>query len=322
MKFIPLNLQTLYADLEQSMPDGVAAATISRRLEGGRRRLYATIRDGSVKRQVYLGSVGEPSAEAKAEAHRRAAALARVRRNTVSILKRSGIPAPDLETGRLLEVLANAGLFDRGAVLIGTAAFQLYPMVVGSILPGGASMTQDADLAVTRFAVPQLASGEHLDAILKRADPTFAAHMKREDKLPKEFRSSRGFAVEVLTTLGRDHEPLQIKGLGCAAVPLRFLDYLIENPIDVVALYGPGVRVRVPQPARYAVHKLIVGQQRRSKSIKAEKDFWQARELIGVLRGREPDTLDDAISDAEAKGRTWRRFVRDGLEIVAQLDQA
>ena len=313
MKPIALNLLTLYADLAQSMPDGVQAGTISRRLEGGRRRLYATIRDGVIKRQVYLGSVGDPAAESKAEAHRRAAGDARNRRKIVSILKRSGIPAPDLETGRLLEVLANAGLFERGAVLIGTVAFQLYPLVVGAILPGGAGMTQDADLAVTRLAVPHLGAGVHLDEILRRADPSYVAIMTREEKLPKEFRSSSGFAVALLTTRGRVHAHLQIKELGCAAVPIRFMEYLIEDTIEVVALYGRGVKVRVPDPVRYAVHKLIIGQQRRGRSIKADKDFWQARELIGVLRLRNPDALDDAISDAEDRGRTWKSLVRNGL---------
>ena len=322
MKPIALNLLTLYADLAQSMPDGVPAGTISRRLEGGRRRLYATIRDGVIKRQVYLGGVGDPAAEAKAEAHRRAAGDARNRRKIVSILKRSGIPAPDLETGRLLEVLANAGLFERAAVLIGTVAFQLYPLVVGAILPGGAGMTQDADLAVTRLAVPHLGAGVHLDEILRRADPSYVAIMKREDKLPKEFRSSRGFAVELLTTRGRVHAHLQIKELGCAAVPIRFMEYLIEDTIEVVALYGRGVKVRVPDPARYAVHKLIIGQQRRGKSTKADKDFWQARELIGVLRLRNPDALDDAISDAEERGRTWKALVRNGLKLIETAEKS
>ncbi len=316
MKPIALNLLTLYADLVQSMPEGVPAGTISRRLEGGKRRLYATIRDGAIKRQIYLGSVGDPKAEARAAAHQRAAQQYRNRRKTVSTLKRAGIPAPDLETGRLLEVISNAGLFDRGVILIGTIAFQLYPLIVGSILPGGAGMTQDADLAVARVAVPRLAGSDDLEAILQRADSTYAPMMSRDDKLPKKYVSDRGFAVEIITTLGRVPAPLQIKGLSCAAVPLRFMEYLIQEPIEVVALYGAGVRVRVPEPARYAVHKLIIGQQRRGKAIKAEKDFWQARELISVLRQRDPESVKDAIRDAQKRGQTWKKLVNDGLELT------
>ena len=183
-------------------------------------------------------------------------------------------------------------------------------------------MTQDADISIARLAVPHMDVGEHLDSILLRADPTYVADMNQTDKLPKKFRSDRGFALEILTTPGRQYGPLLIKGLGCAAVPLKFMEFLIHEPIDVVALYGSGVRVRVPQPARYAVHKLIIGQQRRGTAIKAAKDFWQAGALIEVLRSRDPDSLDDAIADAENRGRTWKTLVRDGLKLAeARLAQ-
>ena len=41
--------------------------------------------------------------------------------------------------------------------------------------------------------------------------------------------------------------------LGCSAEPLAFMDYLIEGAVNVVALYGAGVLVRVPMPERFAV---------------------------------------------------------------------
>ena len=65
MRMIPLNLLTLYADLAQRVSAGdVPAASITRRMVGGQRRIYATF-PGGVRKQVYLGTAGDPKAEAE-----------------------------------------------------------------------------------------------------------------------------------------------------------------------------------------------------------------------------------------------------------------
>ena len=317
MKLVPLNLLTLYADLEQNVTvDTLERATISRRHVSGQRRLYADIRRGDKREQIYLGTVGDPEAERKAELYRRGAADAKIRRKTVAILKSAGIGAPDVATGQVIEALARGSLFDRGAVLIGTVAFQTFAPIVGAYLPIAAQMTQDADLAATRLAIPHLAKGLHVDAMLRNADKSFAARFAATDKLPARFQSATsGLVVEMLTTRGRSDGPVPIPGLGCAAIPLRFMEYLLEDPVEVVVLYGAGVRIKVPDPARYAVHKLIVHQVR-TNPIKAQKDLWQAKELIEVYRARNPDHLDDMIEDATRRGRTWSKLVRDGLRLA------
>jgi hypothetical protein len=125
MKPIPLNLLTLYADLAQKVEiNDIHPATISTKIVRGKPRLYATERTGTTYRQRYVGLAGDPSAEAKAEQIRQAAQSAKLRRATVSVLKRARIPAPTLEVGRLLEAVAKARLFERGLVLVGTVAYQ------------------------------------------------------------------------------------------------------------------------------------------------------------------------------------------------------
>ena len=52
--------------------------------------------------------------------------------------------------------------------------------------------------------------------------------------------------------------PVPIRRLNAAAEPLRFLDFLIEDPISAVMISGTPCLVRVSQPARYALHKLIL----------------------------------------------------------------
>ena len=45
-------------------------------------------------------------------------------------------------------------------------------------------------------------------------------------------------------------------------LPLRFLDYLIEHPAQAVLLTGSGLLVHVPDPARFAFHKLWIAKRR------------------------------------------------------------
>lgn len=322
MRSIPLNLLTFYADLAQRVgADATPAASISRRLVGGARRIYAVL-PGTIRQQVYLGTVGDPAAEAKAAAHRRAADVARANRATVTLLKRAGIDGPDPNTGRVLAALASAGLFDAGLVLVGTGAFQVYPIVVGAHLSSSALMTQDIDISLMRFAAPRAIDGEPLEAVLQRADPAFEAVMARTDTLPKKFRSTATkLEVDVVTSPGRSTAPVLMRSLQCSAEPLPYMDYLLADAISVVALYGAGVRVRVPAPERFAVHKLIVSQLRPDRSPKRTKDIVQAGEIIAAMRAREPDTIDDALADARERGPKWRKLIDAGLARVEALGE-
>ena len=316
MKDIPLNLQTLYADLLQNAAANGRPASISPRNIGGVEHIYALEKDGVTRRQRYIGPESDPKTKAKVERIRHAASRARAGRSAVAALKAARIPAPPLYVGRLLEVLSNAGLFERGVVLIGTAAYQLYPCVVGKILAAGALQTNDADLLIAGLVAPKIESSEPLERILKRADPTFAANMTHNDKWPKNFIASNTFQVDVLTARGRSDKPVVIPSLQCSAIPLRFMEYLTAASIEVVALYGSGVLVKVPAPARYAVHKLLVMAERPAHSRKAPKDEQQARELFESLTGT-PD-IEDAIDDARRRGPKWRKLVDAGLKKIGR----
>jgi len=124
MKRLPLNVQTLYADLAQGITfsDTVPGSVFEQRIKG-KTYLYATEKHGTKRVQHYLGSAEDPDVLRRAEEIRRAAQDARLRRSTVSMLKRSGVPAPTLAMGRLMEAVANAGLFRKGLILVGTGAY-------------------------------------------------------------------------------------------------------------------------------------------------------------------------------------------------------
>src|SRR5215467_14278052 len=94
-----------------------------------------------------------------------------------------------------------------------------------------------------------------------------------------------GFRVGFLTpNEGSDSDaPQHLQALGTDAQPLRFLDFLIHDPVPAVLLHGCGVLVRVPSPERYAIHKLIVSRRRHAGAAKSDKDLQQAEALLGAL---------------------------------------
>ncbi len=238
MRPIPLNLQTLYADLiDQVSSSTIEPASISRRKVKGQTFLYATIRDGSIREQRYLGPGSSSKAQAMAARHKAAEEQAKQRRSTVSALKRQRIPAPTLQVGRVLETIANAGLFNQGVVLVGTHAFRLYPCVTGHFLPNTGLVTNDVDISAAAFVAGD--EPQDLEAILKRADKTFEPVWAATDKAPKMFKASNGLTIDVLTRKGRGRRsPVVIDGLGVSAEALSFQEFLVEDTIEVVALYN------------------------------------------------------------------------------------
>ena len=313
MRPIPLNFQTLYADLLQSigLADAVHGSISTRKIKG-KSYLYVTAKDGATRHQRSLGPATDPDAQAMAAEIRLAAQRAKARRTTISVLKKAYIPGPSLPLGRVLEVIANAGLFKKGVVLIGTAAYQTYPCLVGAYLPSSALVTNDADLLVTSIVAKD--KPQDLEQILQRADPTFKACMSRNDKLPKVFRAENEFQVDVLTKFGRGRKsPVLVGGLTCSAEALTFMEYLAEGSTEAIALYGAGVLVSVPPPIRYAIHKLLIAQERKSGLPKRTKDLQQANDLIDVFLNSNRDEFVEELRKVRARGPSWRTNIDASL---------
>jgi hypothetical protein len=318
MRPIPLNFQTMYADLLQTVAlADVAHGSISVRKIKGKEYLYLTSKDGSKRRQISLGRADDPSAQAKADAISESAERAKGLRTTVSALKKARIPSPSLPLGRVLEVIANEGLFRQGVVLIGTGAYQTYPCLVGAYLPSSALTTSDADLLVSSFVARD--EPQDLEKILQRADPTFRAQMSRDDTLPKVFRAANNFQVDILTEFGRHRKsPRIIDDLLCSAEALKFMEYLGEESLEAVALYGTGVLVSVPPPMRYAIHKLLIAQERKVQSVKRAKDLKQAKDLIDVFMETDSAAFEDALEEARGRGPKWKRNIDASLRDTRQ----
>ena len=315
------SVQTLCADLIQQVETAPLAGTVYQRERDGNRYHYAKVPVGSVRIDSFIGKVGDPDADAQAASMSRGMELAKSRRRTVSMLKGAGLAGPDRTLGAALDALAHAGLFRNGAVLVGTAAYMVSEPLVGRRLPAPLLMTGDLDLATANIAL-EADPPEPIEAILKRADPTFEAVMQLDPRQPAaRFRSASGYLVDLLApTRRRGEGPIPLKGLNAGAEPLQHLRWLIDRPVTAVALWGAGVAVKIPQPARFAVHKLIVAQKRHANDrIKRQKDLAQAEAMIHALSSQDPFALEDALDEARAQGQSWATAVDRSLaEIDAQ----
>jgi hypothetical protein len=308
------SIQTLFADLIQQVETAPPAGTAYQRERDGIAYHYAKIPVGADRIDSFIGRVGDPVAEEQVRSLTRGMELAKARRKTVSMLKSAGLAAPDRTLGAALDAIAHAGLFRDGAVLVGTMAYQVSEPLVGRRLPAPLLMTGDLDLATVNLAI-SADPPESMEAILRRADPSFAAVMQIDPRQPAaRFRNDRGYLVDLLSQTRRQGErPVPLPQLEAGAEPLQHLRWLIENPVPAVALWGAGIAVRVPQPARFAVHKLMVAQRRGHDRIKRQKDLDQADAMMAALYAHDPFALEDAIEDARAQGKGWAREIDRSL---------
>ncbi|MBD9596310.1 hypothetical protein IB270_26060 [Ensifer sp. ENS05] len=335
MKQIDLVYRTAFAELAQRTFDAQFQADFP--LEGrfvtvpvkGRNYWYFDVPtpEGKDKRS-YVGPEDDPEITVRVKAHKEIKNDIRERRRLVAMLQRSGgTSSPDRFAGEVTRALADAGLFRLRAVLIGSVAFGCYSGLLGVRLPNTAIQTGDADFAQD-FAI---SSGVEdrlppILEVLRSVDETFQAVPHQADKAKVvAFTNSVNYRVEFLTgTRGSDEytgKPSPMPALGGASAEnLRFLDYLIYEPVRTVLLHREGVSVNVPAPERYAVHKLIVSSRRLNDApgrAKRDKDLLQASLLSEALvETKQGDVLADAYRQAWDRGPSWQEGIAAGLVMM------
>ncbi len=321
-----LVLQTTYAELVDRSANAafneafVEEGTFTAKTVKDRKYWYFQSGTGESRTQRYVGPETPELLERIAH-HKEVRDDARERRALVSTLVRSfGLPRPIPEIGKILNALANAGVFRLRAVLVGTVAFQTYPAMLGVRLPGAPVQTGDVDIAQFKdISVFVEDNTPPVLNVLKEVDSSFRAVPHVVDgRRVTSYSAKGGVRVDFLTPNrgGETGEPQALPALQTDAQPLRFLDYLIHEPEPAVILHDAGIYVHVPSPARYAVHKLIVSRRRQEGTAKRGKDVQQAEALLRVLAETRPHDLKQAWDEAHSRGPRWRQLLFEGLSEV------
>jgi len=317
--------QTLYADLLQevlsaTLPEG-RGISFTRKTVKGRRYWYLSVAVGRKRMQAYLGPV-TPEMNKQIEGIKAGWAdardSARDRSRLVAHLVSSGATATPPASGAVLATLADGGVFRAGAVLVGTVAFQAYANMLGVRWPGGELRTQDIDIAAGPIGVAVSQEGVKLAEILEESAPLVSIPGLFWKEQTTSFET-RGQRIDLLTPMtGPDsNKPVLVERLGAYAEPLRFLDFLIEDAQPAVLLAKDGIAVNVPDPARFALHKLVVSQRRTSAwATKTRKDLLQAASLIEVLLEDMPGAL---VAGLDASRAYHEKFHRTALQAAKNL---
>jgi len=225
--------------------------------------------------------------------------------------------APDRESGSILSNFSRAGVFSSGGVLAGTFAFRAYEAELGVRLGEEASVTRDIDFALPK-TIQVAGTDPNAQDILENLG--YLPETTSMDASARPWRWTKGeFEVEFITpSIGK---PGQVAKLGVSAQQLKFLEFSLENPIEVPVIYQSGVLVKVPDPARFAIHKLIVADRRGDRDPKSIKDRMQATQLIEVLSQDRPDDLFEAFENAMGRGKSWQKSITTQVARIEGLGE-
>jgi hypothetical protein len=331
---IAASSMTLYSEvLEQALLverqlNGLSAlpGSLTTKSIGDRKYLYWQVSVGTTKKQEYLGPDTPELRRAIDEAQERRKALepdlSRLDR-MAKMLTSGGLLHEPSSVGTVIDLFASFGFFRRGAQLVGTQAFRTYGNLLGIHLHDTLGRTQDIDLAHDL----QIATAANADERSSSSSPPILDELKKLDFLPvpdlhpgaaSVSYKVRGqdLRVDFLTSQRgtKPSKPVAVPGLGVHAQPLRFMDYLLGGgAVPALILWSRTTLVRVPDPARFALHKLWTAAERHvGQQAKANKDRRQAAALLEVLVEERPASLQTAWSALE--GRSGKTAIRAELK--------
>ena len=249
------------------------------------------------------------------------------RERLVAQLRAGGMITPTHAHAKVLEIIARAGVFHAGGVMVGTLAFQCYANILGIDMTGRRPIlgTQDIDITDSRHV--RVAAGAGVkplrDAILDSGLGFFEVPAL-DVRQPSTAYQVRGqtLRVDILTPASpghQDEDPVPMPAWNTHAKPLPHLNFLLADAQPAVVLAGAGIYVNVPAPARYALHKLYVYQQRRAtENAKARRDQQQAAFLLDALWEQRPGDLYLAADAVPEEGKRFRSAVEKALNALGE----
>jgi hypothetical protein len=297
-------LTLLFSELDSTLAKnrdvflGTPGALTERTNENGTQYWVHRYSDAVGRRfETYLGTADDPEVKAKLEALRDRIDAANTVISQVRLLARSGFVTVDRKAYATLASLHNHGLFEAGALLIGSHAYGALLNALG--VKAVAYRTEDVDIARREtLALPGVPA--FID-MLRATGIEFFEVPAFDRKAPSTSFAERGgsrLRVDLLVpTRGTDYPTIAVPELKAHAKGLPYLAYLlgVSQEVPVLSPHG-AVMVRVPVPERYAIHKLIVSQLRAKVSGKPAKDLQQAAVLLEVVADQFPGAVQEALA--------------------------
>jgi hypothetical protein len=323
---LSLTAQTAYAQLLDAalaadhvrsvadLPGSFNAKTV----KGRKYWYYQYVEPSGKLRQVYVGPDGEPIRRLMERRAQPAAtaALEPLARSALALGCAGVIP----RQFRVVRRLAEYGFFRAGGVLIGSHAYLAYGNMLG-VRWGVQDRTHDIDFAHAGKSVALLLPGD----IEVQTDDAIASLQMGFLPVTGLGGQSGGtylipaepeFRLDFLTPLHRKGDAAFVHAkLHVTLQPLPFMEFSLEA-LEQAVLFCPdgAVVVNVPDPARFALHKLLVyGERRGTFGAKSAKDLAQAAHLLAYLGEHRKQHLLDAQDDLTSRGKGWASRFAQGV---------
>jgi hypothetical protein len=179
--------------------------------------------------------------------------------------------------GRILRELDREGLLGTHVIVAGTNALHAYEVASGTVLSSDSVATTDADLLWdTSQSLLLAATGvrrEGIMGILRRVDRSFVADYGYN------ATNRDGYIVDLICP--ETDDPTTMKaGADLEATPMIGAEWLLKAPQfeqTIIAEDGRPLRIVVPEPRTFALHKLWVSRRDDRSAIKRPRDFAHAK---------------------------------------------
>ncbi|OOG57718.1 hypothetical protein B0E47_05640 [Rhodanobacter sp. B05] len=324
---LPVAAQAAYAELQELVQvaetmrsPASLTGTVGWKTIKGRRYAYWQFKeiDGR-KREYYLGPEGAAIEAIENARGKPAPAFDAVARQANAAFAQGNAPTP-AKHFRIVKRFADYQFFRAGGLLVGTQAFLAMGNQLG-VAWGDGARRLDLDFAHAgmggnvAMALPVNLHAD-VDDALKSLEMGFLPALGGSRGFASNYVSEKkpDLRIDFLTVMRRGSKDVLMPDIGVALTPLKFLDYLLERPGQAVLLdRADACLVNVPDPARYALHKLLVAAERGPRHAKYTKDISQALSLIEWHLQRAPSVLVDAWEDLAARGAGWVKRARQSL---------
>ena len=327
MKRLSNSVQLLYSELlhqmfnSQSQPSKIGSF-VSKNIKG-KTYWYFQTSISSRKIQTYLGKETPELLNQIENINKnwsKAKPALKERQKQVAMIRAGGGIYPTTGEAKILELLEQLNVFESGGVLIGTHAFSLYGNMLGTQWGLAFSRTSDIDIAddAMKVGIPQVGD---LETKLKNSELDLHQIFNLKNQPTSSFNFQKEqIHLEFLTPLyGPDRSPIMTANLKISATGLRFLDFLLEETEPAVVIAKAGILVNVPNPGRFAIHKLVVSERRSTfDANKAKKDRAQAKMLIECLIEDRPGDLHLAMEAAQKMPNKFQMQLKRGLDTLPE----
>ncbi|MBI4597022.1 MAG: hypothetical protein HY737_01290 [Candidatus Omnitrophica bacterium] len=208
---------------------------------------------------------------------------------------------------KVLKRLDEAGVLS-GLIIIGSWCRYFYQGYFTGVGYGPSIRTRDIDFLIT----PKIGSKRAVDVAALMEDFGFLVDFHRQGYMRLVHPE---LIIEFLVPeRGRGSEgPVRVPQLGVQAQALRFLNLLTEQTISVTVDH---ITVRLPHPAAFALHKLLIAQRRTGKQAKERAEAYEVLQALAA-KG-ESSVVRSLYRSLPAR---WQKRIRESLRSSPELQQ-